>query len=104
VAPHGMLLFARINEQSYMEHIPEFQAIFQHIPLHVIAVNESWLLPTVRSTDITLPDYKIFRNDILNKRGRSCNRSWWYLQSWGYFKIPLKLHETNWTYCSGIDN
>lgn len=55
-----------VNAQSLVQHFDYLTELFLSCKVHVIAVSESWLKP---SLDAQLPQYNLFRNDRLNKGG-----------------------------------
>lgn len=66
--PKGVY-FAHCNAQSLFSHISYFTGIFNPLKLHVIAVTESWLKPSLHSNLVNLPGYNIIRHDRHNNKG-----------------------------------
>ncbi|KAF4533551.1 hypothetical protein B566_EDAN001036 [Ephemera danica] len=65
----GLIHFVHINAQSLLSHFDYFYNAFMGLNIHVIAVSETWLQPCIKSSQISLPGYEIFRVDRLHKGG-----------------------------------
>lgn len=59
---------AHINAESLKGHIDEVRTVFRHQIFDLIAVSESWLKPSIPSSEVSLPGYYLLRNDRVNKK------------------------------------
>ena len=60
---------AHINAQSLMAHSDYLNHVFGSQNMHVVAVSETWLKPSLDSNLVHIPGYLLFRNDRINKGG-----------------------------------
>jgi hypothetical protein len=58
---------AHINAESLRGHLDEVSEIFKPQQFDVVTISESWLKPSIRSSEVTLPGYQLFRTDRINK-------------------------------------
>ena len=54
---------AGLNVRSLVNHIDELRVLLATSPIDVLAINETWLNPTISDNDVYIPEYDIIRRD-----------------------------------------
>ena len=54
---------AALNVRSLVNHIDELRVLLATSPIDVLAINETWLNPTISDNDVCIPEYDIIRRD-----------------------------------------
>ncbi|XP_046685627.1 uncharacterized protein LOC124371342 [Homalodisca vitripennis] len=60
---------AHINAQSLRGHVDDISAIFRQQTFDIILISESWLKPSIPSSEVSISGYVLHRNDRINKGG-----------------------------------
>lgn len=67
-SPSGLKI-SHLNAQSSLPKIDEFRFLFTKSSFDVICVSETWFKPHVKDNLVNLKNYKLFRNDRVNRIG-----------------------------------